>query len=93
MKGNRMKINGRFVIREIAGDTIIVPVGETALRYNGIITINKSAVALWEALEKGTDTESMIRLLTDRYDVDPDTAAADVAEFLDRMRKAELIEE
>ena len=88
-----MKIKGRFVIREIAGDTIIVPVGETALHYNGIITINKSAVVLWEALEKGTDTESLIRLLTDRYDVDPDTAAADVADFLDRLRKAELIEE
>ncbi len=88
-----MRINGKFVIREIAGDTIIVPVGETALRYNGLITINKSAAALWEALEKGTDTESLIRLLTDRYDVDPDTAAADVKDFLERLRKAELIEE
>ncbi len=88
-----MKIKGRFVVRNIAGDTVIVPVGETALKYNGIITTNKTGAALWEALEQETDMESLVQLITDRFEVDRDTAAADVNAFLDRLRKAEILEE
>ena len=42
-----MKINGSFVRRDIAGDIVIVPVGETALQHNGMITTNKTGAALW----------------------------------------------
>ncbi len=88
-----MKINGRFVVRDIAGDTVIVPVGETALHYNGMITVNKTGAAIWNALEKGSDAVSLVNLITDTFDVDAETAAADVKAFLDQMRKADLIEE
>ena len=37
-----MKIKGTFVLRDIAGDIVIVPVGETALSYNGMITTTKT---------------------------------------------------
>ncbi len=88
-----MKINGRFVVRDIAGDTVIVPVGETALHYNGMITVNKTGAAIWNALEKGSDAVSLVNLITDTFDVDAETATADVKAFLDQMRKADLIEE
>ena len=88
-----MKINGRFVVRDIAGDTVIVPVGETALKYNGMITTNKTGAALWSALENETDFDSLIRLLVEKYEVDQDTAASDVKAFLEQMRKAGLLEE
>ena len=88
-----MKINGRFVVRDIAGDTVIVPVGETALKYNGMITTNKTGAALGSALENETDFDSLIRLLVEKYEVDQDTAASDVKAFLEQMRKAGLLEE
>ena len=33
-----MKIKGEFVLRELVGETILVPVGRTALQLNGMIT-------------------------------------------------------
>ena len=86
-----MKLNGTFVVREIAGDTIIVPVGETALRFNGMITINKTGAVLWEVLEKGGEKEDLVRALTDRFEVTEEEAQADVEEFLEKMEAQKLI--
>ena len=88
-----MKIKGKFVRRNIAGDIVIVPVGETALKYNGMITTNKTGAVLWEALEDDSDMDSLVNLLIDRFEVDQETAKTDVKVFLDRLRKAEILEE
>ena len=88
-----MKIKGTFVLRDIAGDIVIVPVGETALSYNGMITTTVTGAALWQALEKGCEKEDLIGTLLERFDVDRETAAADTEEFLERLRSLELIDE
>ena len=87
-----MKIKGRFVVRDIAGDTVIVPVGETALQYNGMITTNKTGAVLWQELENGTNTDSLVQLLMEKFEVDLETASADVKAFLEQMEKAGLLE-
>ena len=88
-----MKIKGRFVMRDIAGDIVIVPVGDSALSYNGMITTTKTGAELWKALEKGCDRETLIQTLLDRFDVDPKTAAADTDKFLADLTSLGLIEE
>ena len=88
-----MKIKGTFVLRDIAGDTVIVPVGETALSYNGMITTTRTGAVIWQALEKGSDRENLIQSLLDRFDVDRETAVKDTDEFLQQLEKADLLEE
>ena len=77
-----MKIKGTFVMRNIAGDIVIVPVGETALSYNGMITTTPTGAAIWQALESDCDKETLIQIILDRFDVDYETASADIEEFL-----------
>ena len=89
-----MKIKGTFVTRDIAGDTVIVPVGETALKYNGMITVTRTGAVLWQVLETGAESrEELVKALLDGFDVDAATAAADVEEFLEQLRQADLLEE
>ena len=87
-----MKIKGTFVMRDIAGDIVIVPVGETALSYNGMITTTPTGAAIWEALGKDCSREELIQTLLDRFEVDYETAAADTDEFLAQLRKMDFIE-
>jgi len=35
-----MRVDKEFVLREIAGDYIIIPTGKTVLEFNGLITVN-----------------------------------------------------
>lgn len=45
-----MKIDRNFVLREIAGEYIIIPTGKTALEFNGLITVNEIGMELWKML-------------------------------------------
>ena len=89
-----MKIKGTFVTREIAGDIVIVPVGETALQYNGMITTTRTGAMIWAKLEEGVEgKEALVEALLDRFDVDRETAEKDTDEFLEQLKKAGFIEE
>ena len=88
-----MKIKGSFVRRNIAGDIVIVPVGETALKFNGMITVTRSGEILWAALEEECSRSDLIALLLDRFEVDPETAEKDVDSFLEQLRKLDILEE
>lgn len=45
-----MNVKLDFVLREIAGETLLVPAGKTALDLNGMLTLNETGAALWRML-------------------------------------------
>lgn len=81
-----MKSKLNLVKRNIAGDIILVPVGETSLKLNGLITLNEVGEFIWDNLENAEDDAAMTALVTGEYEVDPAVAAADVSEFLGKLR-------
>ena len=82
-----MTINGEFVKREIAGDIILVPTGETALHFNGMITLTESASVIWDALVKGSSRKEIIDQLLDEFEIDEETVNKDVDEFLTALNQ------
>lgn len=88
-----MKINGTFTIREVAGEILVIPVGSTALELNGMIILNPVSKVIWEQLEKGTTFGQILTAVTDIFEVDSSEAEADIEEFLDELRKQNLLTE
>ena len=39
-----MKINENFLLREVAGNAVVVPVGDAADRFSGMIKLNESTI-------------------------------------------------
>ena len=87
-----MKINENFLLREVAGNTIVVPVGDAAERFSGMIKLNETAVFIWRTLENETDEASVVAAMCAEYDIDEETAAADVARFVATLRSAGILE-
>lgn len=87
-----MKLNGNFVLRDIAGESMLIPVGEASGKVNGIITLNESGVVIWNALNEKCDKNHAVSKLTEEFDVDDDTAKADVDAFISRIAELGLIE-
>lgn len=87
-----MKINGEFVLREIAGEFILVPIGSAAQELNGMISVNEIGVFIWRKLEAGCSYEQLLESIIDEYEVSYDTAKSDLDEFLSQMKEAKLIE-
>ena len=88
-----MKISKEFILREIAGEYILVPVGKTALTFNGLVTVNEVGALIWGMLEKGSDVSTIVNGILDEYDVDEQTATADVLEFITYLKSNNIIDD
>ena len=87
-----MKIKREFVTREVAGDWLLVPVGRTAIDMNGMLTLNDTGAFLWEKLPEAENEAALVSALLEEYEVDRATAAADVEDFLAKLRKLDVVE-
>lgn len=87
-----MKIKDNFILREIAGEHILIPVGEAALRVHGMVTLSESALLLYEKLKSECTEEDLVDVLTAEYEVDRDEALRDVGAFLGQMRQVGILE-
>ena len=86
-----MKIRKELIRREIAGDVILVPVGGTVLENNGLFALNELGAFLWDRLESAEDEESLVQAVLSEYEVDEETARADTAAFLQKLREMEIL--
>lgn len=87
-----MKIKEGYILREVAGNNIIVAVGGESVNFDGIKTLNETGTFLWRNIEKGMDKEMLVKALTDEYEVDEATAKSDVAEFVSLLINNGLVE-
>lgn len=88
-----MKIRKGYVLNDIAGEQIVVAVGEEALRFHGVIKLNTTGAFLWKLLEESSTKEEMTGAIQQQYEVDSERASQDVEAFLDILQKAGIIEE
>ena len=86
-----MEIKKQVILRSVAGEHMLIPVGETVLEYNGIFMITESGKFLWENIVNGADEKELADLLANEYGIDTNTAAADVNEFLEMLRTFGII--
>ena len=87
-----MKIRKEFVLREIAGDYIIIPTGKTVLEFNGLITVNEVGVSLWNMLQNEVSFEELVQGILEEYDVEESVAREDIQEFLDKLIEGGILE-
>lgn len=87
-----MKIRSGYLLRSVADTQVVIPIGEAAVDFSGMITLNGSAAFLWQHLANGATTQELLAALLAEYDVDEVTARADLAAFLAKLQAADLLE-
>lgn len=80
-----MKIVKEFILREIAGECILVPTGATTQEFNGMITMTDTAKFIWENIEKVDNLMEMVDLIVENYDIDKETAVKDTMQFVNAL--------
>lgn len=87
-----MKLKEGFILREIAGTWVVIPIGANVVEFSGMITLNDTGAFLWRLLQDETGIRELVASLLETYNVDEATANADVEEFLSSFRKRGLLE-
>lgn len=84
---------GEIVRREIAGETILVPVRGRTADMRRIFSLNPTAAFVWERLDGRRRVADLLAELEEAFDTPPEGARADVEAFLARALAEGLLEE
>jgi len=88
-----MKIKDGYMLREVAGSSIIVGVGAESIDFNGIININETGAFIWNQMAEDTTSDKVAEALVAEYEIDKETALRDVNAFIEKLTEAGLIAE
>jgi hypothetical protein len=81
------------VCRQVGPESILVPVRSNVGNLDFVYTLSPVAARIWALLDGTRTLESVIQTICGEYDVDRDTATADVAELVSSLTDATLLGE
>ena len=87
-----MKIKENYVMREVAGQAIVIAVGEESERFKGMINLNRTGKEVWRYLEKDMDLVEIVKKIVEKYDVDENTAMLDVENMINKLFQSGILE-
>lgn len=88
-----MKIKEGFVLHEVAGSFVAVPLGAAQVDFGGMLTLTPVGAFIWKCLGTDTTEEKIVQAVLSEYEVDEPTARRDAHTFLEKLRTAGLLED
>ena len=88
---DRFVRNADLVTREIAGETLLVPVTGKLADLADMFSLNPTGAYIWEQLDGQASAEGICAGLVTNFEVEPEQAWADTAELLEALLNQELI--
>ena len=82
-----MKIKDGFVIRQVGGEHVVVPVGERSKEFHGMNNMNETGAFLWNFFTAEQTIEEGVDVLCAEYNVDRAVAETDVNRFADILQR------
>lgn len=87
-----MKLTDNYMKREIAGEVILIPMGQMSTQFNGMITLNETAQYIFECLESGKNENEIVNGMLEEYEIDEVVAQNEVTNFLEKCKSLKIIE-
>ena len=88
-----MTVNKDFVVRTVAGETMLIPVGKNVLKYNGIFTLSESGAMIYRLLCEDKTEEEIIAVLAESFGEAEATLKSDYDEFISQLKETDIISE
>jgi Coenzyme PQQ synthesis protein D (PqqD) len=80
-----------IVSREVAGETIVVPICRGVGDLDAVYTFNSLGKSLWSLLENGQSVEELSSWVSAHYEVDAKQAMNDVQSYLAELQEIGLV--
>ena len=87
-----MKIKEGFLLREIAGTHIVVPIGERVIDFKGMMVLNSVSADVWSFLSEHRSYEEILEYILGLYEVDRQTVENDLNDLIGQMEACGVIE-
>ena len=89
----KYRIKPDFILREIAGEYAIVPVGSDNAFSNAMMAPNHTAVFLWKEFEHASTIQDVVIHAMEQYDTEEERIRESVDKFVKESLKYQVLEE
>ena len=86
-----MRIKNGFVLREVAGQIMVIATGAASKDFHGMIKLNATGKEIWIGLQEGLSEADVVKRIQNLYEVDAEKAASDVRDFVKQMEEMGFI--
>jgi hypothetical protein len=86
-----MKVNPNVIHRNVAGEDMLVPTGESALEHNGLFVLTPTGAEMWDYLAEGKTFDELVAIMSEDYDVEAEVIRADAETLIQKLRDLGLI--
>lgn len=80
------------ILRQVAGEYILIPTGAAAVDLNGMITLSETAAFVWKRLEEERSFDTLLAAVLETYEVEEAPAAAELRQTLRALSGLGLLE-
>lgn len=87
-----MRRKDNFVMQNVGGENLLVPLGAQVMDMNAIITLNVTSGFIWSLLDQDRSLDELAAAVVERFEVDPARARADIQTFLDEITGLGLLQ-
>jgi hypothetical protein len=88
---NRLQASPNYIPRQVAGQHMLISVGEGIADFNGYIQLNETAAFIWEQLKKPRTLRELTEAVSAEYDISTEQAAGDVDDFISDLEKQNMV--
>lgn len=89
----KYRINPDFILREIAGEYTIIPIGGDNVFSNAVMAPNGTAVFLWEAFQQPSTIQDVVVEAMQKYDVTEEQIYKSISNFVKQSFEFKVLEE
>lgn len=87
-----MRIKGHYKVRQVAGENLVVNQGQTHEDMTKIISLNSTALLLWNELQgKDFTVKQAADILVQHFGISEEVAMADASHWADALLKHGII--
>lgn len=83
--------SSEVVCREVGGESILVPIRNRVGDLESIFVLSPVAARIWSLLDRAVSADQIIDAICTEFEVDRETASADVNELLASLEVASLV--
>lgn len=87
-----MKIKEGFILRNVAGNNVVVPIGQASIDFNGMMSLNETGAFIFGKMIDGISREELIEAVIEKYQIDEALAETDVDDFIKKVKGEDLFE-
>lgn len=91
LQSKRYKANPDFLLREIGGEAVLVPLGDVGVFENTMLSLNETCAFLWKAFQSPKTAQEVIDEAKEAYEGDAAEIEQGVLSFIKDYAKYKLL--